>query len=187
MTGFRASRLRVGLAGVLSLGLAASAGAGCGYSLAGRGSFLPSHIRAIGIPIFGNQTTVFDLETQVTGKVRSEFIGRGRYQILPDAANVDAVLTGEIANVSVVPSGFTEEQIASGYVVTMTASVSLRDTRDDRILWENDRLVFRQEYEAQSGTNVLDPAAFFGQDANALERLTTDFARSVVSAILEAF
>jgi hypothetical protein len=163
------------------------AGAGCGYSLAGRGSFLPAHIRAIGIPTFGNQTTVFDLETQVTGKVRSEFIGRGRYQILPDATNVDAVLTGEIVNVSIVPSTFTEEQIASGYMITMTAAVSLRDVSDDRVLWENDRLVFRQEYEAQSGTNVLDPAAFFGQDANALERLTTDFARSVVSAILEAF
>jgi hypothetical protein len=178
---------RTGLVGALCLGLASLVAAGCGYSLAGRGSFLPAHIRAIGIPTFGNQTTVFDLETQVTGKVRSEFIGRGRYQILPDAANVDAVLTGEIVNVSIVPSTFTEEQIASGYMITMTAAVSLRDTREDRILWENERLVFRQDYEAQSGANVLDPAAFFGQDANALERLTTDFARSVVSAILEAF
>ena len=35
-----------------------------------------------------------------------------------------------------------------------------------------------------SGT---DPAAFFGQEANALERVATDFAKSVVSAILEAF
>jgi hypothetical protein len=175
------------LGGFVCASLAGFAGSACGYSLAGRGSFLPAHIKAIGIPAFTNQTTVFDLETQVTSKVRSEFIGRGRYQILPEAGNVDAVLTGEIVDVSVVPTAFTEEQIAAGYVVTMTASVSLRDTSDDRILWENDRLVFRQEYEAQSGTNVLDPAAFFGQDANALERLTTDFARTVVSAILEAF
>ena len=34
---------------------------------------------------------------------------------------------------------------------------------------------------------ALDPAAFFGQDANALERMTSDFARTIVSAILEAF
>jgi len=54
-------------------------------------------------------------------------------------------------------------------------------------LWENPGLVFRQEYEAQSGVNALDPAAFFGQDLNALERMSTDFAQSIVSAILEAF
>ena len=48
-------------------------------------------------------------------------------------------------------------------------------------------MVFRQEYEAQSGVNALDPAAFFGQDLNALERMSSDFAQSIVSAILEAF
>ena len=31
------------------------------------------------------------------------------------------------------------------------------------------------------------PTAFFGQDQNALERMTTEFSRSIVSAILEAF
>ena len=32
---------------------------GCGYSLAGRGSFLPAYIHRIGIPQFTNQTAVF--------------------------------------------------------------------------------------------------------------------------------
>jgi hypothetical protein len=169
---------------VLSASLTGSA---CGYSLVGRGSFLPAYIKTIGIPTFANRTTVFDLETQITQKVRSEFIGRGRYEILPEAGAVDALLTGEVSNVSIVPASFTEERIASGYIVTMTARVELRDVKEDRVLWENPRLVFRQEYDVQSGTSVLDPAAFFGQDLTALERLTTDFARTIVSAILEAF
>ena len=58
---------------------------GCGYSLAGRGSFLPDYIKTIGIPMFANRTAVFNLETQLTEKVRAEFIGRGKYKILPDA------------------------------------------------------------------------------------------------------
>ena len=53
--------------------------AGCGYALAGRGSFLPAYIRTIGIPTFSNRTNVFNLETMLTQKVRSEFIGRGKY------------------------------------------------------------------------------------------------------------
>jgi hypothetical protein len=67
---------------------------GCGYSLAGRGSFLPAYIQRIGIPVFENETAVFDLNRQVTERVRSEFIGRGKYTIVPESTGVDAVLTG---------------------------------------------------------------------------------------------
>ena len=50
--------------------------------LAGRpGSFLPDYIKTIGVPTFANRTTVFNLETLLTQKVRAEFIGRGKYQI----------------------------------------------------------------------------------------------------------
>jgi hypothetical protein len=141
----------------------------------------------IGIPTFVNRSTVFNLETQLTQKVRSEFIGRGRYQILPESTGVDAVLTGEVSSVRIEPASFSTQQLASRYVITMTARVELRDLRDNKVLWDNPSLVFRQEYEAQSGTDALDPAAFFSQDQNALERMSTDFARTIVSAILEAF
>ena len=160
---------------------------GCGYSLAGRGSFLPDYIRIIGIPTFANRTSLFNLETQMTEKVRAEFIGRGKYRIVPDASNVDALLTGEVSGVSITPLSFTNQQLASRYMITMTARVELRDQRENKVLWENPALVFRQEYEAQSGQTALDPTAFFGQDQNALERMTTEFSRSIVSAILEAF
>jgi hypothetical protein len=160
---------------------------GCGYTLAGRGSFLPDYIKTIGVPTFTNRTTVFNLETQITQKVRAEFIGRGKYQIVPDANNVDALLTGEVSSVSIQPVSFTGQQLASRYSITMSARVELRDVRENKVLWENPGLVFSEEYEAQSGQATLDPAAFFGQDANALDRMTAEFARTIVSAILEAF
>lgn len=160
---------------------------GCGYSLAGRGSFLPEYIKVIGVPVFANRTTLFNLETQMTEKVRAELIGRGKYRIVPETENVDAVLTGEITGVSVAPLSFTGQQLASRYAITMSARVDLRDLRENKVLWENPGLVFRQEYDAQSGQSATDPAAFFGQDQNALDRMTTEFARSIVSALLEAF
>ena len=160
---------------------------GCGYVLAGRGSFLPSYIQTIGVPTFANRTTVFNLETLLTQKVRAEFIGRGNYRILPEATGVDAVLTGEVISAAPVPASFTTQQIASRYVITMVARVELRDLRDNKVLWENPSLTFRQDYEAQSATSTLEPAAFFEQDRDALERMSTDFARTIVSAILEAF
>jgi hypothetical protein len=163
------------------------AGASCGYSLAGRGSFLPADIMTIGIPTFVNRTAVFDLETMLTEKIRSEFIGRGRYQVVPDAANVDALLTGEVTSARLEPVSFSADQIATRYLITMVIRVDLTDMRDKKVLWENPGLVFRQEYDAQSGVDALDPAAFFGQDLSAVDRMTTEFARTIVSAILEAF
>jgi hypothetical protein len=161
--------------------------AGCGYALAGRGSFLPPSIQRIGVPAFTNETPVFNLETLLTEKVRGEFIGRGRYQILPQDTGVDAVLIGELSSVSIVASSFNTDQLASRYTITIIAGIQLRDVAEDRILWENPRMVFREDYPNTSGTNALDPAAFFGQEANALDRVSSDFARTIVSAILEAF
>jgi hypothetical protein len=160
---------------------------GCGYSLAGRGSFLPIYIKTIGIPAFVNRTVVFNLETLLTQKVRSEFIGRGKYQVLPEATGVDALLVGEVTAVSIQPASFSTQQLASRYAIQMSARIELRDMRENKVLWENPSLVFRQEYDATGGRTVLDPAAFFQQDANALERISTEFARTIVSAILEAF
>jgi hypothetical protein len=161
--------------------------AGCGYALAGRGSFLPAYIQKIGIPNFGNRTTVFNLETMLTQKVRAEFIGRGKYQILPENTGVDALLTGEVTAVSIVPTSLNTQQLATRYALTMIASIELRDLRDNKVLWENPSVTFRQEYDATTGTDSTDPAAYFQQDVNTLERISTEFARTIVSAILEAF
>src|SRR5438045_359383 len=84
-----------------SLAMAAALwSSGCGYALVGRGSFLPDYIRTIGIPTFTNTTAYFDLAQIVTDKVRTEFIGRGNYQIVPEAAGADAVLVGTVSSIS---------------------------------------------------------------------------------------
>jgi hypothetical protein len=161
--------------------------AGCGYALAGRGSFLPDYIRAIGVPTFTNRTTVFNLETILTQKVRAEFIGRGRYRILPENTDADALLVGDVLSASLTPVSFDTNQLVSRYALTVTAHIELRDLRENKTLWESSSLMFRQEYEPTTGGNLQDVSAFFGQDANALERMSSDFARTIVTSILEAF
>jgi hypothetical protein len=160
---------------------------GCGYSLAGRGSFLPAYIHRIGIPQFTNQTVVFDVERRVTDRVRSEFIGRGKYTIETEATGVDAVLTGTISSITIMPAAVNEQQQATRYVLTLTAAVEFKDLKTNKVLWSNPGMQYREEFDVSSGAGTLDPTAFFGQDVNALERMASEFARAVVSAILEAF
>ena len=161
---------------------------GCGYSLAGRGSFLPSYIQTVGIPQLLNRTAFYDVEQILTEKVRAEFIGRGKYRITPDAAGADAVLTGEVLGIYVQPIGFTEQQLASRYQFTLQMKVSFTDARTGQELWSNDALTFREEYELATRGNVaLEGAAFLDQERSAFDRIATDVARTVVTAILEAF
>jgi len=170
---------------VVFAGLASQA---CGYSLAGRGSFLPAYVKTIGIPTFVNRTTVFNLETMVTQKVRGEFIGRGKYQILPQSTGVDLLLNGEVSSVTLQPVSISPATgLASRYAIVMVARIELRELKEDKALWENPSVMFRQEYDATSGRNSTDAVAFFQQDTSALERMSTEFARTIVSAILEAF
>jgi hypothetical protein len=163
----------------------------CGYSLAGRGSFLPASIKVIGIPEFVNNTPVFEAEKRISARVRSEFIGRGKYTVRSDVTaeskNVDALLLGEISSISIVPSAVNEQRQASSYAIILTAKIEFKDVKADKVLWSNPAMQFREEYEVSNTANVTDVSAFFGSDQNALERLASEFARTVVSAILEAF
>jgi len=167
--------------------LAALAQAGCGYSLAGRGSFLPAYIKRIGIPLFTNSTTVFDLDRRVTAKVQAEFIGRGKYTIVPDSTGVDALLIGTITSVTLTPVAFNQQQQATRYALAMNGSVEFKDLQASKTLWTNPSMSYREEFDVPASSNTLDTATFFGQDANALDRLSNEFARALVSAILEAF
>jgi len=173
---------------LLAIALAALALPGCGYSLAGRGSFLPSYIQIVGIPQLLNRTAFYDVEQILTEKVRAEFIGRGKYRITPDAAGADAVLTGEVIGIYVQPIGFTEQQLASRYQFTLQMKVAFTDARTGQELWSNDALTFREEYElATRGNTAIEGAAFLDQERSAFDRIATDIARTVVTAILEAF
>ena len=182
------SRERHGVRGVVLLMCAVVVCPGCGYTLAGQGSFLPDYIQTIGVPLFENTTTVFEVEQNLTQQIRSAFIGRGRYGIVAAETGVDAVLRGTITQISIRPATFTAGQQASQYIFTLRADIEFRDLTTDEILWENPALTFSDAYEVASGTGgQIDASTFFGQQSNAVERVARDFARTVVSSILEAF
>lgn len=158
----------------------------CGYSLAGRGSFLPEYIRTIGIPLFVNNSPLIDADRILTEKVRTEFVSRGKFTAVDRKSDVDAVLIGEITSVSLQPAALNANQQATRYAVIITAKLEFTDLKANKVLWTNPAMQFRDEFEV-GNVGSADIATFFGQNANALDRLGTEFARAIVSAITEAF
>ncbi len=160
---------------------------GCGYSLAGKGDFLPAHITTIGIPIFENLTDRHEIEEIFTQKVVEEFASRGKYVVRPDQVGVDAVLSGQVTAFQVVPAVLqsgeevTADQ-AARYTVVVRASVVFMDIVENEEIWADAGFSFRDEYEIGE-----DAEQYFDQENMALDRLAEEFAKTLVSRILEAF
>lgn len=174
------------LAAVPMLAAGVSA-ASCGYALAGRGSFLPDYIRTLGIPMFGNATPFQSVEQVFTQKVRLEFQSSRRYTVVPGDEGVDGVVRGEITAISLNPVSLNDAQLATRFRVTVTVKIRFEDIKAQKTLWENPALSFSDEYELTSSNAGTDVSAFVGNQQVAMDRMSTDFAKSVVSAILEAF
>ncbi len=156
---------------------------GCGYHTAGRATRLPPELQTIAVLGFVNQTQTFRIEQQLTGAVVREFISRTQYRISNEESDAaDAVLRGTVLSTELAPVTYDSETgRASSALVTVTAKVSLVD-RKGKVLYENRNYVFRQQYQVSR-----EISSFFEEESPAVERLSQDFARTLVSNILEAY
>ena len=77
--------------------LAATFATGCGYQIGGHGDLMPSSVKTIAIPAFGNVTTRYKLARLLPQDIGREFESRTRYRIVADPKQADAVLTGTLA------------------------------------------------------------------------------------------
>jgi hypothetical protein len=170
-----------GAALALLLGLS-----GCGYALVGRGIAIDPSIKRIGVPIFKDSSGKVGLDQKITQKVIEELLKRHRFDVVQDATGVDAVVEGQITSYRADPIGFGAGTAgaatqASRYAVMVVAKVRYAKVGDKESIWEADAFSFRDEYD------IGNAATFFDQEDQAIERLSTYFARSLVSAMLEAF
>lgn len=174
--GFRAPALAATLALFL-------AGAGCGYHVAGRGAYLPKTWHTVSVPIFVNRTLHYRLGQIFTEAVIRGLEARTSYRIVPDPHAADAVLLGQMTSIETTPVLF---DVTTGrsttMLVTIHAKVRLEDRATKKVLYRDDDVVFRDEYELSS-----DPKTFFDEESPALDRIARSFAARVVSGILENF
>jgi hypothetical protein len=155
----------------------------CGYSLVGRGSFLPESIKTIAIPPFKNNTTQYRLGEALTTTLTEEFITRGQYEILPAAGpDADAVLLGEVLSYSSKPLTLDADGRVTQFIVLLNAKIRLQDLNTGEDLYYNDLFMFREEYQIS-----VDSADFFDQEGTAIVMSAKDFSRTLVTSILEGF
>jgi outer membrane lipopolysaccharide assembly protein LptE/RlpB len=159
------------------------ASAGCGYHTVGHSVQLPADVKTIAIPTFKNETNTYRIEQMLTNSVVREFTTRTHYHILNDAGDeADATLRGTVLSTSASPLTYNSATgQAASVLIVVSMKVSLSD-RQGKVIYQNPSYLFREQYEVSQ-----DLASFFEEDSPGFRRLSQDFARTLVSNILEDY
>ena len=166
----------------LGLWLALAGGlTGCGYHVAGTANALPSEVHSIAVLPFANVSYQYKLSDYIAEAVTRELITRTRYQIVADPARADAVLSGAVANMIAGATVSDPIKGATGAQLVVYIQVRLVD-KNGKVLLDRPNVEYRQQYEIS-----VDPRQYFDESQVAAQRLSKDVARSIVSAVLEAF
>lgn len=167
---------------LLSLLLLTSSFTEC-YKPVGRGDALPKHIKTLAIPAFQNQALRFKVEQRFTSAMVDEVLRRARaLEVVADPAGADAVLIGTVKSFWIRPVVLDDLGRARLFEVAITLSLTVRDQTKNKILYDNQNYVFKDQYEIST-----DPQQFFSEEGPAVDRIARDFARSVLTTILEGF
>lgn len=160
---------------------------GCGYSLVGRSHLTDPTIKRIGVPLFKDVTGKPGLDQKITQKVIEELLSRGNLDVVQSTTGVNAVVVGELTNYTVAPVGFAQVTTtftqASRYSITLTARVKYLREGQTEPIWSSEAFSFKDEYDLGDDPSI----AYFDREDQAIERLSTDFAKSLVTSMLEAF
>jgi outer membrane lipopolysaccharide assembly protein LptE/RlpB len=155
----------------------------CGYHTAGHAVTVPDNVRTIAVPAFVNQTHTYEIDQMLTKAVVREMITRTHYRIVNQADDgADATLRGTVLSTATSPLTYDSTTgRASSVLVVVTMKVAFTD-RQGKVLYENPAYLFREQYQVSRELN-----SFFEEDSPALQRLSREFARTLVSNILEGF
>ncbi len=167
---------------VVTLGMGLSTSS-CGYHTAGSAVALPPNIHTIAIPGFVSHSQTFRIEQLLTDAVVREFNARTQYHVIHEASgDADATLKATVLSASATPLAYdsTTGRAASA-LVTVSIQVTLTD-QHGKVLFENPAYLFHDQYEISR-----DLPSFFQEDSPAVDRLSRDFARTLVANILEAY
>jgi hypothetical protein len=152
------------------------------YSTKGGGG-LPKHIKTLAIPAFQNPSLRYKVEQRLTAAVVDEAVRRARsIKIVSTPDEADAVMIGAIRYFGFRPVLLDDQGRARLFEIYIYVQVTVRDQTTNKVIYDNQNYIFRGEYEVPG-----DPTTYLNEEGAATDRIARDFAKSIVSIILEGF
>lgn len=155
----------------------------CGYHTGGKGDLVPKNIQTIAVMPFRNLSTRYRLSDAFQQAISREFIARTRFHVVRNRDNADAILDGTINQVIAAPMVFDP---ATGKATIVSISVylqlSLTERATGKVIYQRPFFEVHNNYEI-----ALNANQYFDESSLALQRVSADLARNVVSGIMENF
>lgn len=157
---------------------------GCGYHTSGHAVRLPDDIHTVYVPMFENLSQTYRVEQTMTAAVVQELRSRTNFHVVTsnNDGSADATLKGLINYTANSP--LTYDSVTgriSSSLVTIGMKVSLT-SKSGKVLWENPNYIYREQYQVSR-----DTSSFFDESNPALQRIAREFAKTLVSNVMEAY
>ena len=118
---------------MLLLAAAAGTAGGCAYTVS---TGIPSHIKSVAIPTFGNKTVQYTLAQEITAAVIDRFVRDNHLQVVPQR-QAQSVIQGTVVEYRNEVFGYTSGEQAQEYRVGIRVEVRFKDLVKNKDIWSD--------------------------------------------------
>ncbi|MDD4357898.1 MAG: LptE family protein [Smithellaceae bacterium] len=154
---------------------------GCGYTFAPQGEHIDSRIQNVYVAPFGNRTAMAEVENYMRTAFIDQIIQSNRFKTVTEIEQADAVISGNILNISTGTLSYRDNLLAAEERMTVMLEASFREKNTGKTIWSSRNLVGTVDYRLLDDTNPL-PAR-----KQALAKLAQDTAENAFNLMMADF
>lgn len=155
---------------------------GCGYAFAPQGENIDRRIKNVYVEPFGNKTAYAEAENFIRTAFIDEIIQNSRFKAVPNIEQADAIVSGNVLNISTGVLSYRKSILAAEERMTATIEASFREKDSGKILWSSRNVTGTADYVLQDDIN-LQPA----NKKQALTKLAKDTAEKAFNMMMANF
>ena len=139
---------------------------GCGYQFAGRSDLFPKDIHSVYVEPFLNRTRDVGLGTEITTALRGELYRRGELQLVDQADQADAILSGVVRSFDSLTASVNQNAEVLQFEATLIVDTTFRRREPSEILWRGQGIRLSEIYAGERAAVVTTSSKFQNQTLN---------------------
>jgi len=136
---------------------------GCGYQFAGRSDRFPKDIHSVYVEPFLNRTRDVGLGDEITTAVRGELYRRAELQLVDQADQADAILSGVVRSFDTLTASVNQYAEVLQFEATLLVDTTFRRREPSEILWRGQGIRLTEIYAGQRAAVVTTSTQFQNQ------------------------
>jgi len=155
----------------------------CGYRITPSAENIGADVRKVFVDSFGNKTSEAKIENVFRSAFIEQFVRGGRFNLVANKGEADAVLSGEVRSMTTAPLSYRKDNLAVEERMTIIIDLSFRTTDKGKIIWMDKEFSGNEFYVLSSrDLSVVDASR-----RKALVKLARDTAERAYGLMMSGF